>query len=66
MLVLTREINEGFMIGDDVRVVVLDVRRGANGLKVRLGIEAPREVAVHRDEIHARMKGEREGGDDGR
>jgi carbon storage regulator len=49
MLVLTRRAGESIVIGDEVRVVVLDVR----GDTVRLGIEAPRNVQVHRAEVYA-------------
>ena len=52
MLVLSRKKNEGLMIGDEVRIVVVDIR----GDKVRLGIEAPREVSVQRDEVVAAIK----------
>lgn len=48
MLILTRKINERIRIGDDVEVVVISV--GPNGA-VRLGIQAPREVPVHRQEV---------------
>ena len=52
MLVLTRRAGESIVIGDEVRVVVLDVR----GETVRLGIEAPRSVQVHRAEIYAEVQ----------
>ena len=51
MLALTRKLGEAITIGADIRVVVLQVKGGA----VRLGIEAPRSVAVHRDEVYARI-----------
>jgi carbon storage regulator len=51
MLVLTRRPGEGIAIGGDVRVVVLEVK----GTQVRLGIEAPPRVRVHRDEVYARI-----------
>jgi carbon storage regulator len=47
MLVLTRRVNERIVIGDDVTVTVLEVR----GAQVRLGIEAPRDVKVFREEV---------------
>lgn len=47
MLVLTRKSNQSIMIGDDVIITVLEVR----GDQIRLGITAPREVAVHREEV---------------
>jgi carbon storage regulator len=52
MLVLTRRAGESIVIGDDVRVVVLDVR----GDTVRLGIDAPRSVQVHRAEVYAEVQ----------
>ncbi len=52
MLVLSRRQGEGVTIGSDVRVVVLGVKNG----QVRLGIEAPPHVEVHRDEIQARIQ----------
>jgi carbon storage regulator len=51
MLVLTRRPGEGIAIGGDVRVVVLEIK----GTQVRLGIEAPPRVRVHRDEVYARI-----------
>lgn len=51
MLVLTRRRGEGVAIGPDIRVIVL----GTKGGQVRLGIEAPKNVEVHRDEVHARI-----------
>lgn len=52
MLVLTRRAGESIVIGDEIRVVVLDVR----GETVRLGIEAPRSVQVHRAEVYAEVQ----------
>ena len=52
MLVLTRRAGESIVIGDDVRVVVLDAR----GDTVRLGIEAPRSIQVHRAEVYAEVQ----------
>lgn len=57
MLVLSRNRDEGIRIGDDVRVMVVDVR----GDKVRLGVEAPAEVAVHRDEVYEQIHRNRSG-----
>ena len=48
MLVLTRRINESIVINDDISVLVVEIR----GDRVRLGIEAPKDVAVHRKEIY--------------
>jgi carbon storage regulator len=55
MLVLSRMVNEVIVIGDGIRVTVVDIR----GDKVRLGIEAPREVTVHREEVYNAIHAER-------
>jgi len=55
MLVLSRKLNQSIMVGDDVRVVVVAVDRD----QVKLGIEAPREVPVHRTEIYEEIHGAR-------
>lgn len=54
MLVLTRKLGENIRIGDDVKITVLEVRSG----QVKLGIEAPPQVKVHREEIYARIQEE--------
>ena len=54
MLVLTRKVNESIMIGDNVQVKVLDLKEN----QVKLGIVAPREVAVHRLEVYAAIQEE--------
>lgn len=54
MLILTRKVGEVIMIGDDIVVKVLGVRSG----QVKIGIEAPRELPVHRHEIFERIKAE--------
>ena len=48
MLVLSRKVNESIVINDDITIVVVDIR----GDKVRLGVEAPKEVPVHRQEVY--------------
>ena len=52
MLVLTRKVNQSIVIGDDIEVVVLEVR----GEQIRLGIKAPRDVVVHRKEIYDQIQ----------
>ena len=54
MLILTRRVGETLMIGDEVTVTVL----GVKGNQVRIGVNAPRDVAVHREEIYERIKRE--------
>jgi len=54
MLILTRRINETLMVGDDVKVTVL----GINGNQVRIGVQAPRHIPVHRQEIYEKIKKE--------
>lgn len=56
MLILTRRIGESIMVGPDVTVTVL----GVKGNQVRVGINAPKNVAVHREEIYERIKAEHE------
>jgi len=55
MLVLSRQKDESIMIGDDVEVIIVDVR----GDKVRLGITAPRSIPVHRREVYEAIKREK-------
>jgi carbon storage regulator len=57
MLILTRRVGETLVIGDEVTVTVLGVR----GNQVRLGVNAPRHVTVHREEIYQRIQSESEG-----
>ena len=54
MLILTRRVGETLMIGDDVAVTVL----GVKGNQVRIGVKAPRDVTVHREEIYERIREE--------
>jgi len=55
MLILTRRIGETLMIGDDVSITVL----GVKGNQVRIGIDAPKDVPVHREEIYERINSEK-------
>lgn len=57
MLILTRRVGETVMIGDEVTVTVL----GINGQQVRIGVNAPKDVAVHREEIYNRIVEEKAG-----
>lgn len=54
MLILTRRVGESLMIGDEVSVTVL----GVKGNQVRIGVNAPRDITVHREEIYERIKQE--------
>ena len=56
MLILTRRVGETLVIGDEVTVTVLGVR----GNQVRLGVNAPKDVAVHREEIYQRIQNEKD------
>jgi carbon storage regulator len=60
MLILTRRVGETVMIGDEVTVTVL----GVKGNQVRIGVNAPKTIAVHREEIFERIKREQEGGNE--
>ena len=61
MLILTRRVGETLMVGDDVTVTVL----GVKGNQVRIGVNAPKEVSVHREEIYMRSQVEKGGQPDG-
>ena len=56
MLILTRRVGETLMIGDEVTVTVL----GVKGNQVRIGVSAPKDVSVHREEIYERIKREQQ------
>ncbi len=56
MLILTRRVGETLMVGDDVTVTVL----GVKGNQVRIGVNAPKDVEVHREEIYRRVLQERQ------
>jgi carbon storage regulator len=61
MLILTRRISESIIVGDDVKVTVL----GVKGNQVRLGIDAPKDISVHREEIYDRIKQEKDAPEEG-
>lgn len=61
MLVLSRQKDESIMIGDDVKITIVDVR----GDKVRLGIEAPKNIPVHRKEVYEAIQREKKAAENG-
>ena len=52
MLILTRKVGESLLIGDDLSITILNVR----GNQVKIGVKAPKEISVHREEIYQRIK----------
>jgi carbon storage regulator len=61
MLILTRRVGEALMVGDEVTVTVL----GVKGNQVRIGVNAPKHVSVHREEIYERIRAEQQAEPDG-
>ena len=59
MLVLSRKKNESIIINDDITIVVVEIR----GDKVRLGVEAPKEIPVHRNEVYEAIRRNQEAGE---
>jgi carbon storage regulator len=55
MLILTRRVGESLMIGDEITVTVVDIK----GNQIRLGIQAPKEIPVHREEVYVRLHEEK-------
>ncbi len=60
MLVLSRQRDESIIIGDDIKITIVDIR----GDKVRLGIEAPKEISVHRQEVYEAIRRESQRADE--
>ncbi|MBN6710296.1 carbon storage regulator [Canicola haemoglobinophilus] len=52
MLILTRKVGESLLIGDDISITILNIR----GNQVKIGVDAPKDVSVHREEIYQRIK----------
>ena len=55
MLILSRKIDQSIMIGDNVKIMIIDIR----GDKVRVGVEAPKDIPVHREEIYTTIQKEK-------
>lgn len=55
MLILSRKVNQSIIINENIKITVL----GTNGTQIRIGITAPKEVSVHREEIHAKIQREK-------
>jgi len=62
MLILTRRVGETLMIGDNISVTVL----GVKGNQVRIGVNAPKDVSIHREEVYQRILDEKEQGNSGK
>jgi carbon storage regulator len=60
MLILTRRVGESIIVGDDVTITVL----GVKGNQIRLGVNAPKDLSVHREEIYQRIRREQRGATD--
>jgi len=53
MLILTRQPYQSLMIGDDIKITILELNKGQ---QIRIGIEAPKEIPVHREEVYQKIK----------